>query len=384
MNPYALPDDAPLLIDDLYRACFDKKQQQRFSPFTRHKTMRRVLQQARRFVLDAPMSSFLADISSAIYDKRHRTITAQSVHHARRSARLPHDVTWIEFEVPAYDAREIELCGERLNFEPPANQYHLREGWLLNGFDESRNEFRLHLFRQFINDDTRERCSYGVPFPVYWRTDEGAVSCFATREDSVQRALTDAAIGVAFLSLSKHLKEVGVSLHSELLNHHPDFKALIAKQKINIQELGVWIGVLTGVMRRVWPLLATINDIPMIKKPGTRVVNGFRARAQYQNFLTHKIITLHVPQESEKRIKLARSIVAASKRRAHQVRGHWRHDWVHPLSALCDHYWERTEGLHRICGHCGGHDIFIVEHQRGDASLGFVTHDYNVKHETAE
>jgi hypothetical protein len=56
--------------------------------------------------------------------------------------------------------------------------------------------------------------------------------------------------------------------------------------------------------------------------------------------------------------KVARSIIARARRRAHQVRGHWRRDWRHE-----------------------GNRIWIKEHQRGDASLGFVTHDYTVKHE---
>jgi hypothetical protein len=31
-----------------------------------------------------------------------------------------------------------------------------------------------------------------------------------------------------------------------------------------------------------------------------------------------------------------------------------------------------------ICRKCGGHKLWISEHQRGDASLGFVTHDYDI------
>jgi hypothetical protein len=55
------------------------------------------------------------------------------------------------------------------------------------------------------------------------------------------------------------------------------------------------------------------------------------------------------------RDELGEGVVA--RRRAHQVRGHWRRDWRHE-----------------------GQRIWIKEHQRGDASLGFVTHDYHVEH----
>ena len=53
---------------------------------------------------------------------------------------------------------------------------------------------------------------------------------------------------------------------------------------------------------------------------------------------------------------LARKAVTMMRRRAHQVRGHWRDDWRHP-----------------------GQKIWVKEHQRGDASLGFVLHDYTVE-----
>ena len=72
--------------------------------------------------------------------------------------------------------------------------------------------------------------------------------------------------------------------------------------------------------------------------------------------------------------KLALNTAALIRRRAHQVRGFWRSDWRHPLSPLCAHAFDDT----MICRHCRGRKIWIAEHQRGDASIGFVTHDYSV------
>jgi len=65
---------------------------------------------------------------------------------------------------------------------------------------------------------------------------------------------------------------------------------------------------------------------------------------------------------------------AVLRRRAHQVRGHWRRDWRKPLLAGCEHVWNEEI----FCTLCGGHKLWIDEHQRGDASLGFVMHDYEV------
>jgi hypothetical protein len=40
--------------------------------------------------------------------------------------------------------------------------------------------------------------------------------------------------------------------------------------------------------------------------------------------------TLHVPEKSY--TKIARQLIAMARRRAHQVRGHWRMDWRNPGS----------------------------------------------------
>ena len=37
--------------------------------------------------------------------------------------------------------------------------------------------------------------------------------------------------------------------------------------------------------------------------------------------------------------------------------------------------------VQQVCERCGKHRIWVHEHQRGDASFGFVTHGYNVTHD---
>ena len=124
---------------------------------------------------------------------------------------------------------------------------------------------------------------------------------------------------------------------------------------VTVGTLAPHLGPLTGLMRRVWILLSTINDLPVTFAQPTRLTHGFKARAQYRRFLDHKVITLTVPTADYR--KVARAVVAAAKRRAHLVRGHWRKDWRHPDLR-----------------------IWIKEHMRGDMKLGLVTHDYKVVH----
>jgi hypothetical protein len=110
----------------------------------------------------------------------------------------------------------------------------------------------------------------------------------------------------------------------------------------------------SATLRRVWALLATLNDIPAEARPVVSTT-GFVAHGRYRRFLDHIIITLRVGDEADLK-KIARDVVAMSRRRAHQVRGHWRKDHWRP-----------------------GERIWVHDHTRGDASLGFVMHDYVVE-----
>jgi hypothetical protein len=129
--------------------------------------------------------------------------------------------------------------------------------------------------------------------------------------------------------------------------------------------------------RVLWALLATINDLPVTIEH-VEPSRGYIMRGSYRKFVTHSIVHLTVPETRWR--KLLTTTASLLRRRAHQVRGHWRNDWRKPLSKACDH--EFNADL--ICRRCGGHKIWIAEHQRGDASIGFVTHDYSVEHEPIE
>jgi len=123
--------------------------------------------------------------------------------------------------------------------------------------------------------------------------------------------------------------------------------------------------------RDLWILLATINDLPVTIEH-IEPNKGYVARGSYKKFLAHSIVHLTVPETRWH--KLVTKTAATLRRRAHQVRGHWRNDWHKPLSKLCEHEFDAQ----MICRRCHGHKIWIAEHQRGDASLGFVTHDYKL------
>ena len=131
------------------------------------------------------------------------------------------------------------------------------------------------------------------------------------------------------------------------------------------------------MLRRMWSLLATINDLPVVRTE-IRPQRGFAARGTFRHYLSHRTITLTVPQKLYR--KVARTALAIAHRRAHEVRGHWRKDWRHPLSPLCDHDFTADE-KHMTCGICKGRKSWVTQHTRGDDRKGFTLHDYVVKHD---
>lgn len=351
--------EATTLIDQLYAQTFGKK----VPAWRSHKLMRQALTRARRFVLNPDMASFLANITCAACDKRTRDLNFTAIHQMRAAARLPHEITWVEYDLLEYMKREDELITAP-SFALPDGISHVQEGWLLNNFDQDNQEFRMQLFHRLITVDGAVEFRT-FPFAPCWRTDNDKPHSeykFRPNENNDDIDM----LGVVLGGRGGGCRQVTVG-PSELLT------PLTTGIPIRLNEHGI----ATGVVRRLWAFLATINDIPVLTKT-VRAAKGFTAKAQYHRFLEHKIISLHVPQEIDHR-ELARSIVAIAKRRAHMVRGHWRKDWRRPLAVLCEHEFKTVEGALQ-CERCQGRQLFVHEHQRGDASIGFVTHDYRVVH----
>jgi hypothetical protein len=135
----------------------------------------------------------------------------------------------------------------------------------------------------------------------------------------------------------------------------------------------------TGMMRWVVTILACLNEVPIdshhVQPEGT-VRTGLTGRRPLMDY--HRIV-LRVPKEKPVQY-IERQLRVGTKRRAHEVRSHWR-TYLHAEHCLRDeHPWEYdyAEG-YRLCGKCMAYGRLIHEHVRGDPSLGWVRKDYVVK-----
>lgn len=348
---------APTLADGLLR--------ESFKPHWRHAdktaSFRNALLRARRFVLDSEMSSFMADLSYAALSK-YAARNAVLLENMRKSARLPHKITWIEYDLKARQNRvETEYYNTIAKNSPS------KGGWLLETHPDIDTAFRMTECVLSAEADllpTPNVISWTwmaddrpLPWPNVWtsiplKTRSLHTIGFGGIKDlrlmyEVDTDLENSSISEAALGMGGYqTNQVGV------IRSHVAKEATM-KKILEMSDLSC------GELRYVWALLSTINEIPVT---GSRVASttGFVARGGYRKYLDHDVIILRVPGHKTIR-ELAQAIVRAARRKAHVVRGHFRKDHWRP-----------------------GKRIWVHEHERGDRSLGFVIHDYVVTKDPPE
>jgi hypothetical protein len=375
-------DKAETLADRIYMLT----SQRDIWPWAEREHLRSSLFQARRFVLDDTMSAFLCDLSMTAFFKNgpikvdHREgqvdfpvidcskrVALRKLEQLRLGAKLPHKFTWIEFNLTACFERSVEL-----GHVPPEPHSEIpeREGWLLITTGE------LCHASVFATSSVAELWAF--PWSYAWTTSDAPVfslfppGLYTTTEYWRKRAkdwerdlgVPLSAMATGMLWYRTDTVEIMRSMFNPIVRE--DHKRL--EQEIEL--MASW----AGCIRRMWAFLATINDIPVLRRE-VKASKGFMARGSYKRFLDHHTITLTVPVKKDMRT-LARHVVALARRRAHMVRGHFRKDWRHPPSPLCEHEWSAEQ----VCKYCAGHRLWVHEHQRGDANLGITLTDYAVTH----
>jgi hypothetical protein len=301
---------------------------------------------ARRFVLDEQASSFLADLSHASYvnptpDVINKKVL-ENIEQTRQLARIPHALTWIEYDPRAFRERTLTAY-PNVSYQDADNSGSLGAspdqvipniGWLLE--QKTETSFRLYTL---VGANADGFCGV-VPYGYAWTTDDSM--------PGVQRVTNPE--GNSDSSLATGIP--GYDVQQVTL-------FVVPGKKVHDDQLVGLIKEFIGELRFVWALLAAINDVPIGLKH-VEQSKGYVARGRYRKFLDHTVISILIPKGRDP-TKVARAVVSISRRRAHLVRGHWRRDWHHE-----------------------GNRIWIKEHERGDASLGHVLHDYRVKHEEAQ
>jgi hypothetical protein len=349
----------PTLIDTLYRASFSKTT---VAGWTSNEKWRAALRGAKRFVLDDAMSTFLGELGTEAFTRPKLTqkMKVKIVDRLRMGARLPAEITWIEYNLRNCQTRSNELL-ER-PYKPLASPE--REGWLLLRHPKLECAFQAIVVSHDPSVDHGDGFNtWTFPVALGWTADEDTVLPWRSLQfdRNAGSQPSEVSTGVA-----DYITDRAGFVFSDMLNT-PN------RPKMLVNLILEW----AGVQRRMWALLSTINDLP-VEMREVRAARGFFAKSAYRKFLDHRTVTLTVPVKLY--TKVIRNALTIAHRRGGPVREHWRRDWRRPLSALCDHDWGADE-THMFCTLCKGRKIWIHEHVRGDTSRGFVTHDYAVTHE---
>jgi hypothetical protein len=328
---------------------------------------------ARKFVLDEAMSRYWAEMEMKLagtgsLKKQHRVLDL-----IRAQSRLPHALMWLEVDPRPYRDQTVKFHGFKLK---PGRSTITRRGWLLQQHPQIDTAFRCAEYSAIGENMEHLEASY---FDWAWCCNETTPLPWPV------------ASYPADWNRQKHVSQISALEHEqpttpedyiwsvpEMLTGMRGYKSpqvcLLNSELVDFAEChprSFWK--LRATARMLWMLLSTINDLPVTLKPIVPS-KGYVARGAYRKFLAHSIIHLTVPETKWR--KLMADTLSLLRRRAHQVRGHWRSHWQHPLAAKCVHEFDEA----MVCSHCGGHKIWIPEHVRGDARLGFVTHDYEVHH----
>jgi len=362
----------PTLLDRLRASTYVADQNDAFFP---QAELRKKLMEARRFVLDDKMSAMLGDLASAGFTAKTQPARHRAVEAMRMGARLPHRVTWIEYNLRqcmAATRKHTNLSYRKItdrNYQVVAGhqsdlrEIPLQEGWLIEQHPQIDTAFRASLFTHHEQEHLDGFNMWQFPWTYCWVTDD---SVLPWRQAESSFKFSKGGLAPLIVGLTGYESQhVGIEVSDKVLGASDELQNRMANLMIE------W----SGTVRRMWALLSTINSLPVEIKE-VQAAKGFMARRNYHRFLDHKTVTLTIPETQY--VKVARAAVAQARRRAHEVRGHWRRDWRHPISPLCEHDWLAKDGFNE-CSICNGRKLWIHEHQRGDASLGFVTHSYQVK-----
>ena len=395
----------PTLADHLLKSSYDKKGRAMFKP-----ALREALTNARRYVLDEDMSGFLADLGYQAFVPKDRGIffpestdltdpaaldallkraeaadkaklrdmQTRNMDSARRLARIPHPVMWIEWDEIALATRAQRVYGSEMD----PMKVPFRSGWLIIRHPTIDTMARAICFGEGSNfqhaddggimvparRDDGEREMGVSPFAFAWSsTDDPTPWKFmpAAVDMSKTRGISQGAMATGLIDYDSNLINF-VECRDMFADYVCDQSD--ANMRVQLQEQ-------FGLCRYLLSFIAVINDLPVAFKE-VRPAKGFVARGNYKRFLTHQTITLTVP--TKRYAALARRALTILRRKAHEVKGHWRNDWRKMGSDSCAHVWDSSEAGHLNCSACGKRKVWIPEHQRGDATLGFVHHDYRV------
>jgi len=378
-------------MDDVHRATFGKQKHKNQSPtMARYRTL---LRQAVRFQLD---DDFIRLVAHASHERDHMETYAGM-------ARLPFDTVWLEWDQLVM-LREFEAMGS-LNAVVESETFRMMGAlitldkpsttrWVATEFGDLRDRDVgiVPAMADLVFDP--EPGIETVTGSTYWRQPTISRIPGMPKLDFDFSGLTPAqseemSIPLEWAYYGAFTKEEerddGLSLMYPAAigaTMNPWWLALpqfAARAKGYVEHFRSDARERRGVLRHIITALALINSPPVEIMPAPKRTGTYAAGLARHEYLGHKMVRLRVPVQRAREI-IHHMLEERAKYARHAVRGHFRvidsgrGKRVRP----CGHRpMEVVDGI-GTCEACGHRVRWIDWHERGDASIGYVVHSYEV------
>lgn len=325
-----------------------------------------LIRQARPYTLDDDAVDLITEISSG------KTISEKlSIY--RKLARIPFETIWIELNYAVRHSTQKRLGTNvsELSVDSP-----IKMGWLIRRIDDTT--WRATTVAQFSTSNSGRKVDvFGCDQIL---STEGIINYTSTARDPMVRKavnelnthipakIIDDGDGNIDISSSQAFmwgfgsKKVSIPRHLARINAlelSPSFENIIKtiskteKEKFDntIKQMKNSCSELRGDLRFLCAALALINEVPMTyrnhQQPGVARVGG-----RLRPYMINRVVSITIPKTRGRTTKIMSMLRLAERAiRRHEVCGHWRNI-------------NQTDGTIK--------KIWIKEHMRGDASLGFV------------
>ncbi len=372
------------------------KRTEQEAPFRRYSAM---VRQVRPFSLVAD----LAEVASQLADTSEKTLRSYL-----HSARLPFPIMWLECD----HALAMEHIGR------PADGWRLHEadpirvGWLIMESPPGTGRYTMTRVSSLVDPDDGQVKANLSPVIQMWSADvrldvtNGFTSLTGQVDPEILRAIRTINAEptysrMAWRDYSSPTEELPWRIDDALeeeARKSPLYQTNVALLEPRTLELCVkpitpdqstiyeravdmlFAGMVDqkGELGFVVAALALMNELPVRYVP-YRPSGNLRTGGRLRPYMSSSIVSLEVPatrrriKDIQKHLKHAGE---AAKRARHEVRGHWRHAKTLPRYEDNHHRWERH--YDPITEEPQGWRMWIPNHERGDANLGWVKQSYNV------
>lgn len=320
-------------------------------------------------------------------------------------ARLPYDVVWLEFDF----RHKTSYAAKMGHAQVPTIETPERLGWLLERDPLNENRWSAVCFTTVppdiygnVPDDAPNVSIYTITM-LFDIANEGPPNRIADKEGFRFHEMIDTKVAGDDWKEFRHIlwgwqaagpigkeedgtRYMRVGMPPESIRNAVNFgvEALASISLLEATDYDRFRSIRAaghearGDARLVTTLLSLINEVP-IERVEAKPKGTFRAGGNLTKYLSYSTVSIMIPAKRPLRVvdRILKNAEKTYKKR-HEVRGHWRtiiHKKDHVRKKLL------PDGTYQEITFLKGEleRGWVKEHERGDASLGWVEHSYLVE-----